>query len=499
MSVTPPLGFLWSELWRDKSVQRAGMNWIIHQWQKDFKGLVLDLGCGNDPSEVGRISRENGAKYVGVDIDFGCQPEIAANLNDPLPIGSNAVDAVVIANCFYIVMRPGRLLEEAHRVLKPQGSIFLMAPLIWQYCPEPKDYWRFTAEAVDLLLREAGFSEIQIFSVGGRWASSAHLISPFIHPGRILRPLVHLTAVALDTSFRRASAPRWPGSPAVLRESEEKLKHPKCWAKDIVLGTLSVLVGNHQPDLNVVLLYHSVGGKVPRAVSTESLRRQLHFLKSNFQVVTLSEMCRLAAGNRSLEKKRLATITFDDGALDNYTQAFPALEQAGLKATFFIVTGCIGGKYAATYYETPAMSQSQIKDLFAHGHEVGAHSVSHPHLTRIPREHVIAEMNGSKSHLEDLTSHAVTALAYPFGDTNGLVRDCAHEAGFTCAADTFEALCPRNTVDWLEVPRVGVDGTVGLFQFRGKVSPALETYEGLRGRRGGAGHFTFRAGEPPSR
>jgi SAM-dependent methyltransferase len=201
--VNPPAAFLWGELWRDKSVQRAGMNWLLRESQEDLKGVVVDLGCGPDPSGVGRISRGNGARYLGLDIDFECRPTIMANLNEPLPLASNIADAVVIAHCFYIVARPHRLLEEAHRVLKPRGSIFLVAPLIWQYYPEPKDYWRFTAEAVEMLLREAGFDGISIFSVGGRWTSSAHLISPFLHPGRILRPLVHLSAVALDRLFSK--------------------------------------------------------------------------------------------------------------------------------------------------------------------------------------------------------------------------------------------------------------------------------------------------------
>jgi len=79
----------------------------------------------------------------------------------------------------------------------------LVAPLIWQYYPEPKDFWRFISEAVDLLLQEAGFKEISLAAVGGRWSSAAHLISPYVHPGRILRPLMHLVAVALDEFSRR--------------------------------------------------------------------------------------------------------------------------------------------------------------------------------------------------------------------------------------------------------------------------------------------------------
>jgi SAM-dependent methyltransferase len=212
--VVPPLGFLPRELWRDKSVQRAGMNWVFLEWQKEFRGLVFDLGCGSDPSGVRDLARRGGARYIGVDISRNCKPTVAADLDLALPFADGVADAVVIANCFYIVRRPGKLLEETRRVLKQDGVLMLVAPLIWQHYPEPKDFWRFTSEAVDLLLQEAGFKEISLAAVGGRWSSAAHLISPYVRPGRILRPLVHLVAVALDELCRRV-LPRVGGVPLV--------------------------------------------------------------------------------------------------------------------------------------------------------------------------------------------------------------------------------------------------------------------------------------------
>ena len=201
--VVPPLGFLLKELLRDKSVQRAGMNWVLLQWQNEIRGTVLDLGCGRDPSGVRGMAQRAGATYISADYDLKCRPKVALDLNQPLPFPDRSVDTVVIANCMYIVARPESLLREAQRVLRPAGTVVMIAPLIWQYFPEPRDMWRFTKQALEFLLQSAGFEDICIAGVGSRWSSAVHLVSPFLHPGRVLRPIAHITAVALDELLPR--------------------------------------------------------------------------------------------------------------------------------------------------------------------------------------------------------------------------------------------------------------------------------------------------------
>lgn len=265
------------------------------------------------------------------------------------------------------------------------------------------------------------------------------------------------------------------------------MRNPKYWPKDLLMGSLMALGSDQSFEYDVVLLYHSVGSKVPWAVPLEDFRRQLRFAKSRFQVVTLAEMQRLAAQSPSSKRERLLSITFDDGALDNYTQAFPALEDAGLKATFFVLSGCMGRTYRASYYETPTMVEGQVKELSSCGHEIGSHSISHPHLTQLARQEIMAELRGSKQQLEDLVAKPVTSFCYPFGDCNPEVRDCVQEAEYRRATGIHEGLCRVSHVNWLMVPRVDINSSVGMLQFKAKVSRALERYEKLRGRRNTAG------------
>lgn len=62
--------------------------------------------------------------------------------------------------------------------------------------------------------------------------------------------------------------------------------------------------------------------------------------------------------------------------------------------------------------------------------EVGAHSLTHPYLTRLALEDQRAEIVGSRSRLEELTGAAVTTFSYPHGDVDGTVAKIVEEAGY---------------------------------------------------------------------
>lgn len=66
---------------------------------------------------------------------------------------------------------------------------------------------------------------------------------------------------------------------------------------------------------------------------------QILYLKKNFTIVTISDIPKILEQN--FMDKKYALITFDDGYVDNYTKAFPILEQNQVSATFFLATNFI--------------------------------------------------------------------------------------------------------------------------------------------------------------
>lgn len=64
-------------------------------------------------------------------------------------------------------------------------------------------------------------------------------------------------------------------------------------------------------------------------------RQQIEFMKKNFNIVTMEQVIDAVEGKSELPEKALL-LTFDDGYVDNYTFAFPVLEEFGVQGSFFI-------------------------------------------------------------------------------------------------------------------------------------------------------------------
>ena len=72
-----------------------------------------------------------------------------------------------------------------------------------------------------------------------------------------------------------------------------------------------------------------------KGLDVDLFREQIQFLKQQFHVVTMEQVMDAVSGRSDLPENA-CLLTFDDGYIDNYTFAFPILEEAGLQGSFFI-------------------------------------------------------------------------------------------------------------------------------------------------------------------
>lgn len=72
-----------------------------------------------------------------------------------------------------------------------------------------------------------------------------------------------------------------------------------------------------------------------KGLDKQLFRQQIEFMKNNFNIITMEQLIDAVEGKSELPDKALL-LTFDDGYADNYTFAFPVLEEYGIQGSFFI-------------------------------------------------------------------------------------------------------------------------------------------------------------------
>jgi peptidoglycan/xylan/chitin deacetylase (PgdA/CDA1 family) len=175
------------------------------------------------------------------------------------------------------------------------------------------------------------------------------------------------------------------------------------------------------------LLYHHVGPFYPSTnraltVSPEAFQRQMKWLaRRGYCGIRPSEWL---DWNKSGVEKPLKPIfiTFDDAYADLTEFALPVLARYGFGAGVFVVTGHVGRTNTWDelngYDAFRIMTAEQIRHWSAQGIEFGAHSRSHPDLTKLSEPELKSEISGSRDDLSSLLGSPVITFAYPYGDFN---------------------------------------------------------------------------------
>ena len=134
-----------------------------------------------------------------------------------------------------------------------------------------------------------------------------------------------------------------------------------------------------------------------------------------------------------LTNKKAVIIVFDDGWLNQYTNALPILQQYGYSASFAIIPNCMEGEYPAY------MSWENVVDLHTKNFDIVSHSMNHPDLNEVDNSTLYDEVLGSKLLLSEYGINT-NVFVYPYGDggDNTTVRDVVSQ-GYNIARGTNEA------------------------------------------------------------
>jgi peptidoglycan/xylan/chitin deacetylase (PgdA/CDA1 family) len=207
-----------------------------------------------------------------------------------------------------------------------------------------------------------------------------------------------------------------------------------------------------------ILLYHHVTADITNSrynIDPAVFDEQMKWLsEKHYTTITISQVADLILHGGQMPL-RPVVITFDDGNLDIYQNAYPILQKYGFTATFYIVNQYINGR--------DMISTVQIKELIQKGWEIGSHSEHHTDLTS-PGADLETEIRLSKLHMEDRLGVPINTFAYPFGSVNDQVISKTMNAGYTSAVGLGESIV-HGYYDIFYLNRMEIEGSYSMEKF----------------------------------
>jgi len=207
----------------------------------------------------------------------------------------------------------------------------------------------------------------------------------------------------------------------------------------------------------IILTYHSIDSSNSIvSIDEETFVKHLQYLKeNNFQVVSLSTALGLL--KRGKCKGKEVVLTFDDGFENFYTTVYPLLDKFQMPATVFLVTDYCGKDnywpgQNQSIPKMPLMNWSMVTELAKLGIDFGAHSCSHPDLTKLTFDDAANEILKSRKIIQERTAQQVNYFAYPYGVSNSKIQQIVGKE-FQAGLGTF--LSPTKIDDGIaNLPRV---------------------------------------------
>jgi len=232
-----------------------------------------------------------------------------------------------------------------------------------------------------------------------------------------------------------------------------------------------------------VLTFHSLDdGRAPTSFGPALFARCMDTLaRSGYRTLTLSEAASLAAARRPFPERSFV-ITFDDGYRNVFDCAFPVLSRHSFTATVFLTTG--RGDAAGDADRLPPLfngemlSWGEIRAMKANGFDFGAHTLTHPDLTRLSPDDAAREMTVSRDAISRALGAPVSTFAYPYGRYDAASAEIAARE-FACACSDELGLFTASS-NLCAIPRIDAFYLRGERLFGLVRSPQLPLYLLLR-------------------
>ncbi len=210
----------------------------------------------------------------------------------------------------------------------------------------------------------------------------------------------------------------------------------------------------------VILQYHHVSTLTPSSTSIDPLLfiKHLDLIEhQGFQVLPLPQVLNKLAQATPFKRKTLA-ITFDDGYLSIYENAFPELKKRKLPFTIFISPEAIDKKFGNS------LNWQQLQEMQRNGATIANHSFAHNHLLAKNkgesqaqwRQRSMLDIQLSQSRLKEELGVENLLFAYPYGEFDQALKSLIKGLGFVAFSQQSGPVSPSS--DRQALPRFPASG-----------------------------------------
>jgi len=180
-------------LFTGKSLTRILMNNELSQYK--LTGKVVDIGGARKPDYYDYIDVTEAYIEPLDGLISGIDFEV-----DDLPYGVATVDSIVCCNLLEHIFDYNRLMKEMYRVLKPNGAMLGFVPFWTGFHPDPFDYFRYTHQALEKIVTDAGFVNIKITPLA-EGPILANFNTIVLSIPKVFRPVLYIVYLMINTVF----------------------------------------------------------------------------------------------------------------------------------------------------------------------------------------------------------------------------------------------------------------------------------------------------------
>ena len=486
----PPLSKRLKSLRRN--VRREGVSYLPHRLLEAVHDALEHLAARVVPEEetegllrAAFPDRSFSLAELGRRYGFPVLP--VHNLNSP-----RAADLLKESGADLGIVLGTRILKRSTFGVPSQGSINLHKGKVPEYRGLPPGFWELydgqESAGVTVHFVDEGLDTGDVIGTGTVPISDADSEETLrtkldIEGARILAQCIGELRDRRATRVPQGSTSQKPRTQPTRRQREELRKRspgrmPEPYSTKRLLKTAFYLALYHfriydavrmarrwaGSSRAIILLYHRVNDRSVDSLTTSVAAFAGHaiLLKRRYHVFSTSSLLeRLEQGQRFPSNAVL--IHFDDCYRDVWAYAAPVLRASELPATAFVASGFVGTNRQFEHdrlrspFTHDNLSAEELRLLVASGVEIGAHTVNHVNLGRVPAEDIAGEVLGSRQDLERILGSPVVLFSFPFGRLSNISSEARHViegGGFRALFSAYGGVVTPHC-DRFDIPRCG--------------------------------------------